>query len=100
MGESFTITSYGESYNGSSLGCGGVYSSNDPSILAVGPANYGRWPCGTQVTVCGPTGACLTMVRVDACPGCGASRLDTSESGYAALCGNGSTGPCPVEVSG
>ncbi len=100
VSEGFTVTSYGESYNGSPLGCGGVYSSGDSSILAVGPANSGRWPCGAHVTVCGPTGACLDMVRVDSCPGCGATGLDTSESGYAALCGNEASGPCAVEVRG
>ncbi len=98
--ESFSVTSYGESYNGSPLGCGGVYSSGDSSILAVGPANSGRWPCGAHLTVCGPTGTCLDMVRVDSCPGCGAARLDTSESGYAALCGDEASGPCAVEVRG
>ena len=38
------------------------------------------------------------MIRVDSCPGCSATMLDTSESGYAVLCGD-RTGPCPVEVS-
>jgi len=37
------------------------------------------------------------MIRVDSCPGCSATMLDTSESGYAALCGD-RTGPCPVSV--
>jgi hypothetical protein len=39
------------------------------------------------------------MVRVDACPGCGATMLDASESAYAALCGDEASGPCPVQVS-
>jgi hypothetical protein len=94
----FTVTSYGAAYNGSSLGCGGVYSSDDSSILAVGPSNYRRWPCGSHLAVCGPTGACLSMTRADACPGCGATMLDTSESAYAALCGDEASGPCPVHV--
>ena len=38
------------------------------------------------------------MIRVDSCPGCSATMLDTSESGYAALCGEDASGPCPVEV--
>jgi len=38
------------------------------------------------------------MIRVDSCPGCSATMLDTSEAGYAALCGEQTSGPCPVEV--
>jgi len=37
------------------------------------------------------------MIRVDSCPGCNATMLDTSEAGYAALCGE-RTGPCPVTI--
>ena len=39
------------------------------------------------------------MIRQDACPGCSATMLDVSESGYAALCGEQTSGPCAVEVS-
>ena len=38
------------------------------------------------------------MIRVDSCPGCNATMLDTSESGYAALCSPQTSGPCPVTV--
>jgi len=38
------------------------------------------------------------MTRVDSCPGCSATMLDTSEAGYAALCGEDASGPCPVSV--
>ena len=38
------------------------------------------------------------MIRQDACPGCSATMLDTSESGYAALCGEQTSGPCAVSV--
>ena len=41
----------------------------------------------------------MDMIRVDSCPGCSETMLDTSESGYAALCGEDASGPCPVEVS-
>ena len=95
----FTITSYGESYNGQPLGCSGagVYSSDTPDILAIGPARYEQWPCGTRLRVCGPVG-CVDMIRVDSCPGCSATMLDTSESGYARACGEDSSGPCDVTV--
>ena len=39
------------------------------------------------------------MIRQDACPGCSATMLDTSEAGYAGLCGEQTSGPCAVEVS-
>jgi hypothetical protein len=80
-------TSYGASYNGHSMGCGGVYSSNDITILAVSPARYREWPCGTRVQVCGPAG-CIVVTRQDACPGCYANLVDLSEAGNAAVCGS------------
>ena len=80
-------TSYGASYNGHSMGCGGVYSSNDTTILAVSPARYREWPCGTRVQVCGPAG-CIVVIRQDACPGCYANLVDLSEAGNAAVCGS------------
>ena len=80
-------TSYGASYNGHSMGCGGVYSSNDVTIMAVSPARYREWPCGTRVQVCGPAG-CIVVTRQDACPGCYANLVDLSEAGNAAVCGS------------
>ena len=69
------------------MGCGGVYSSNDITIMAVSPARYREWPCGTRVQVCGPAG-CIVVTRQDACPGCYANLVDLSEAGNAAVCGS------------
>jgi hypothetical protein len=80
-------TSYGASYNGQPMGCGGVYSSNDITIMAVSPARYREWPCGTPVQVCGPAG-CIVVIRQDACPGCYVNLVDLSEAGNAAVCGS------------
>jgi hypothetical protein len=80
-------TAYGPAYNGQKMGCGGVYSSDNPTILAVSPARYAQWPCGTQLQVCGPAG-CLIVTRQDACPGCYANLVDLSEAGNAAVCGS------------
>ena len=81
-------TAYGPSYNGQVLGCGtGYYDSNDMTIMAVGPARYREWPCGTNVQVCGPAG-CIVVTRQDACPGCYANLVDLSEAGNAAVCGS------------
>ena len=80
-------TSYGTAYNGHSMGCGGVYSSTDITIMAVSPARYREWPCGTRVEVCGPAG-CIVVTRQDACPGCYATLVDLSEAGNAAVCGS------------
>lgn len=38
------------------------------------------------------------MTRVDSCPGCSISMLDTSEKGYELLCGPEASGPCLVTV--
>ena len=81
-------TAYGPAYNGQVLGCGtGYYDSNDMTIMAVGPARYREWPCGTNVQVCGPAG-CIVATRQDACPGCYANLVDLSEAGNAAVCGS------------
>lgn len=77
------------------MGCGGSYSSNDPTIVAVSPMMYAAWPCGTGLTICGP-GGCIDAVRSDACPGCGATQIDLSEEGSARVCGE--VGNCPVTI--
>lgn len=80
-------------FNGQSLGCSsrGTYSSTNPSILAAPQHRQQQWHCGTQLVVTNPAnGVQLHVVRVDACPGCGANHVDLSESGIAILCG----GPC------
>lgn len=87
---------YGESYSGGPLGCGvGVYDPADPTIVAVGPARYSEWPCGTRFRISGPGGS-IVGVRVDACPGCGANHLDVSEAAAAAICGY--VGNCEVTI--
>src|SRR5207249_7583931 len=89
-------THYGAQYEGQTLGCGGFYRSADPSIIAVGPAREGDWPCGQPLRVCGAAG-CLTGTRQDGCPGCTAYVIDLSEAGLAAVCGV-ATGSCPVTI--
>jgi len=91
--ETYRATHYGESYNGRPLGCGGTYSSWDTSIVAVGPGDYARWPCGTVLEVVGPQGT-IEVIRQDSCPGC-YGMIDLSEAGHAAVCG---IGTCTVEV--
>lgn len=95
--ETWTATHYGESYNGQPLGCGGTYQSRDDSIGAIGPANYGRLPCGSQITVTGPAGS-VSVERRDSCPGCSATLIDLSEAAHEAVCGPGG-GICRVTVS-
>ena len=92
------MTHYGESYNGQPLGCGtGDYNSDDPTIVAVSPARYAEWPCGTRLTICGPAG-CIEATRQDACPGCSANVVDLSEAGFGAVYGPGASGSCRVTI--
>ncbi len=91
------VTHYGESFNGQPLGCDtGLYSSEDASIIAVGPSRYSEWPCGTVLRICGP-GSCIAAQRVDGCPGCGPNHIDLSEQGLSLVCGPGS-GVCKASV--
>lgn len=94
-GQEFTVTHYGYEYNGRQMGCGGMYSSSDTSIVAVSPIRYSQWPCGTVLQVTGPAGS-IQVVRQDSCPGCHANMIDLSEAGIIAVCG--SLGTCRVEV--
>ena len=98
--QSFVATRYGESYNGSPLGCGGgAYSSADPSILAAPPALYAAWPCGTRLRVTNPAaGRSIIVIRRDACPGCGSYHVDLSEAGMAALAGQDYLDGLVIEV--
>ena len=93
-------THYGESYNGQPLGCGtGDYSSLDATIVAVGYANFGRFPCGSPILVCG-AGGCINATRQDACPGCDAAGVlvDLSEAALDAVCGAEGSSSCQVEI--
>ena len=78
------------------MGCGGIYLSENPTIIAVGPDHYAEWPCGTFMVVCGPNG-CLVGVRQDSCPGCTAGVVDLSEAGIAIVCGP-ARGSCSTTV--
>ena len=92
------LTHYGESYNGQVLGCGyGNYSSDDATIVAVGPARSGSWPCGTLLQICGPV-KCTLAMRKDSCPGCSPYVLDLSEAGIGEVCGAG-TDVCQATVN-
>ena len=62
-------THYGYSYHGQRMGCGGDrYDSYDPTIVAVSPARYAEWPCGTEsgsIAVCGgQPHTCRVEIRV------------------------------------
>lgn len=87
--QEYTATHYGTSFQGRPLGCNGAgyYDSTNPRILAVGPSLYQTIPCGTQVTIVGPTGT-LVVTRMDSCPGCDRlNMLDLSEAGITIVCG-------------
>jgi len=91
------VTHYGESFNGQAMGCTAEpYSSDDASIVAVGPSREAEWPCGTVLRICGP-GGCIIAEREDGCPGCGDYHVDLSEEGLLLVCGPGS-GVCQASV--
>ncbi len=95
-GFSGEVTHYGESYNGLTMGCGGIYWSWDTTIVAIPyPGRHAEWPCGTRFRITGPTGT-IDAVRTDACPGCHRNQLDLSESGMLTVCGY--LGRCPVYI--
>jgi len=74
----------------------GVYSSEDETIAAVGPAHDAEWPCGADLRICGPAG-CAVVQRKDGCPGCSAYVIDLSEAGVLKVCGPGS-GVCRARI--
>ena len=98
----YTLTHYGAHYNGQSLGCqgAGLYSSSRMDLVAVGPPLYSTYPCYAPITLCGDTGVCLNLTRLDSCPGCGSSLIDTTEAVFIRLCGNLDRGVCPVTIGG
>jgi LysM repeat protein len=83
-----SATAYAEYFNGRNMGCRGAgpFSSKDITVIAVGPAMYDAFPCGTPIEVCGAKG-CITGVRKDSCPGCTAYHVDLSRAGFTAVCG-------------
>ena len=89
-------SSYSDSFANKPMGCTGAgpYKATDLTIVAVGPAMYNQFPCGTSIEVCGPKG-CLTGVRKDACPGCQSYHVDLSRAGLTAVCG---TNACEVRL--
>lgn len=89
-------TFYHPSLAGGPLGCGyGPYRPSDPTVVAVSPARYREWPCGTEFQITGPAGSMRAM-RKDACPGCSANHVDLSSAGSTAVCGRPVT--CTVQV--
>lgn len=91
-----TVTHYGEQFNGQTMACGGIYSSDRLDIAAVAyPSRTYEWPCGTRFVVSGPAGV-LEVQRTDSCPGCASNQLDLSESGMLRVCGY--LGRCDVEI--
>ena len=90
-------THYGVSYHGQRMGCyGDRYDSYDPTIVAVSPARYAEWPCGSNLLVTGPEGS-IMVTRQDACPGCSPNMIDLSEAGSIAVCG-GRPHTCRVTI--
>lgn len=79
-------------YNGQTMGCGGIYDSNNPAIVAVPYALNAAMPCGTPLRITSPYGS-LMAFRTDTCPACGSNHIDLSESGLYILCGYTECGP-------
>jgi hypothetical protein len=73
---------------GNDLGClgAGKYDPADSTVIAVAPAQYSQFPCGTSLEVCGP-GGCIVGTRKDSCPGCGSYHVDLSRAGINIVCG-------------
>jgi hypothetical protein len=90
-------TYYGGGYEGRPLGCGGTYSSMDPTIVAVGPSRYAEFPCGTVLHIEGPAGS-IVGVRQDSCPGCSYWVFDLSDEANRQVCGSPAH-TCTVTIS-
>ena len=82
------VTPYSDSLAGNAMGCApyAPFNPQDQTVIAVGPAQYDEYPCGTPLEVCGQAG-CITGSRQDSCPGCGSYHLDLSRAGFTAVCG-------------
>lgn len=94
--EAFTATYYHPMHNGGTMFCGGTYWDGDQTIVAVGSADYSRFPCWSQMTVAGPAGS-ITVTVQDHCGGC-RSVVDLSRSANEAVCG-APAHTCLVSVS-
>ena len=92
------ITHYADRFNQRTVGCHdyGLYSSDDPTIVAVNPTLYEEIPCGSLLELCGP-GGCLLAARKDSCPGCRPDGFDLSEAGFQEVCGD-ADGVCTASV--
>ena len=89
------VTRYADSLEGNTMACGGVFDQDNAYIVAIGLQYDERWPCGTQLEICGTAG-CITGVRTDTCPGCPGADIDMSRAGVEAVCGN--QGGCGVVI--
>lgn len=91
-------TAYSDSLAGNMMGCNGAgpFSPADTSVIAVSPAQYAQFPCGTVLEVCGAAG-CITGTRQDSCPGCGPYHLDLSRAGFNQVCGVTSSS-CSIRI--
>jgi hypothetical protein len=90
------VTPYSDSLHGNTLGCGGAYDMNDPSIVAVSFARDMEWGCGKLLEITGPNGK-IVGVRRDTCPGCSENHLDLSRAGFNLVCGPNASS-CEVTI--
>ena len=92
-------TYYHESLHNNTMGCKPYnrYSIYDETIIAVGPADYARYPCGTHLRITGPSGS-IVGTRQDSCPGCIRSKIDLSSTGFQQVCGSLEIGRCNILI--
>jgi hypothetical protein len=90
------VTPYADSLQGNTLGCGGVYDLNDPTIAAVSLDRNEEWPCGMPLSITGPAGQ-IVVIRQDTCPGCPANHIDLSRAAFNLVCGAGASS-CAVLI--
>lgn len=79
-------TVYSDSLAGNTMGCGGIYDPNDPTVVAVSWARNMEWHCGKQLEITGPHGT-IIGIRKDTCPGCSENHLDLSRAAFNIVCG-------------